>query len=47
MITEEIRCYLQAHREEIIQNGFENLPREIRDAVLDELFGGNGATEAA
>jgi len=39
MTSEQIKCYLQQHREEIIQNGIENLPPEIRDAVLDELFG--------
>jgi hypothetical protein len=39
MTSDRIRCYLQQYREEIIKNGLENLPPEIRDAVIDELFG--------
>ena len=34
-----IRCRLQEYREEIIKNGLESLPPDIRDAVIDKLFG--------
>jgi len=44
MTPEEVRCYLQEHREETIQaieDGLERVPWKVRETILNELFGGN------
>jgi hypothetical protein len=36
---ERIHCVLREYRQEIIDNGLNGLPPEIRDLALYELFG--------
>jgi hypothetical protein len=43
---EQNRCVLRGYREEIINNGLNGLPTEIRDLALFELFGPESAKEA-
>jgi hypothetical protein len=36
MTTEEIEQYLRDHRDELIENGFEDAPQEVRDYALNK-----------